>query len=217
MSNVCYVKKPTFVINANGKLSESLRADNTKGQKMVAVQTHNFESLKVALSWINKEGQKKSTTLYLYEIRPSTQGAYNVRCAIVPVKKAQATRPNNNTTTTVNRIANATKTTNANANTNANRSNANRSNANANRTTANTNANRSNANATTSRTANRSNANANRTNTNANRVKGNTTTKSVANQNTPSANTIIPNANANANKRVVKATRRLSKTNKAKA
>lgn len=212
MSNVCYVKKPTFVINANGKLSESLRADNTKGQKMVAVQTHNFESLKVALSWINKEGQKKSTTLYLYEIRPSTQGAYNVRCAIVPVKKAQATRPNNNTTTTVNRIANATKTTNANANTNANRSNAN-----ANRTTANTNANRSNANATTSRTANRSNANANRTNTNANRVKGNTTTKSVANQNTPSANTIIPNANANANKRVVKATRRPSKTNKAKA
>ena len=196
MSNVCYVKKPTFVINANGKLSESLRADNTKGQKMIAVQTHNFESLKVALSWINKEGQKKSTTLYLYEIRPSTQGAYNVRCAIVPVKKAQATRPNNNTTTTVNRIANATKTTNANAN---------------------TNANRSNANATTSRTANRSNANANRTNTNANRVKGNTTTKSVANQNTPSANTIIPNANANANKRVVKATRRLSKTNKAKA
>jgi hypothetical protein len=121
MNNISYVKAPTFVVNANGKVvSDSVRADNTKGQKLIAVQTHNFESLKVALSWINKEGQKKSTSFYLYEIRPAAHGAYNVRCAIVPVKKTQAPRPSNNTAkanTIVNRTANATKNANANQNT----------------------------------------------------------------------------------------------------
>jgi len=124
MNNISYVKTPTFIVNANGRVSDSLRADETKGQKSIIVQTRNFESLKAALSWINKEGQKKSTTLYLYEIRPAAHGAYNVRCAIVPVKKTQAPRPSNNTAKTntiVNRTANSNRTTNSNRTANANR------------------------------------------------------------------------------------------------
>lgn len=59
MNNIVYVKTPSFVVNANGRLSESLRADENKGQYKLSVETRNFESLKAALSWINKEGQKK--------------------------------------------------------------------------------------------------------------------------------------------------------------
>lgn len=184
MSNICYVKTPTFVINANGRLSESLRPDSAKGLVGMSVEKRNFDSLKEAISWINKESQKKSSILYLYEIRPSVHGAYNVRYATYTPKKTNA------------------KTTKTNP------ANANRSNANANRTNANANAN-----------ANRSNNTANKTNANANRpsAKANAN-RSNANQNTPTANTInaMPNANA---KRTVKATatRRPSKTNKAKA
>lgn len=88
MNNITYVKTPTFIVNANGRLSESLRPDDSKGLRKLVVETRSFESLKAALAWINKEGQKKSTNLYLYEIRPASQGAYNVRCAIDAVRKA---------------------------------------------------------------------------------------------------------------------------------
>lgn len=109
MNNITYVKTPTFIVNANGRLSESLRPDDSKGLRKLVVETRSFESLKAALAWINKEGQKKSTNLYLYEIRPAAQGAYNVRCAIDAVKKApaKATAPKANATK-------ATGTTNSN-------------------------------------------------------------------------------------------------------
>ena len=87
MNNITYVKTPTFIVNANGRLSESLRPDDSKGLRKLVTETRSFESLKAALAWINKEGQKKSTNLYLYEIRPAAQGAYNVRCAIDAVRK----------------------------------------------------------------------------------------------------------------------------------
>ncbi len=112
MNNITYVKTPTFIVNANGRLSESLRPDDSKGLRKLVVETRSFDSLKSALAWINKEGQKKSTNLYLYEIRPAAQGAYNVRCAIdavKPVKKApaKATAPKAN-------APKATGTTNSN-------------------------------------------------------------------------------------------------------
>lgn len=93
MNNTTYVKTPTFIVNANGRLSESLRPDDSKGLRKLVTETRNFESLKAALAWINKEGQKKSTNLYLFEIRPATQGAYNVRCAIDTVRKPMVKSP----------------------------------------------------------------------------------------------------------------------------
>ena len=93
MNNTTYVKTPTFIVNANGRLSESLRPDDSKGLRKLVTETRNFESLKAALAWINKEGQKKSTNLYLFEIRPATQGAYNVRCAIDAVRKPMVKSP----------------------------------------------------------------------------------------------------------------------------
>lgn len=111
MNNISYVRTPTFVVNANGKVSDNVRPDTNKGQKVIQVETRNFDSLKNALSWINKEGQKKSTNLYLFDIRPSAHGAYNVRCAIMPVKKAPS-RPSVTTnakasSTNANRVTNA--------------------------------------------------------------------------------------------------------------
>jgi hypothetical protein len=82
MDNIVFVKTPTFIINANGRLSESLRPDENKGLTKIVVETRNFDSLKTALSWINKEGQKKTTTMFLYEVRPAAHGSYNVRYAI---------------------------------------------------------------------------------------------------------------------------------------
>jgi hypothetical protein len=117
MNNIVYVKTPSFVVNANGKLSDALRADESKGQRLLKVESKAFETLKLALAWINKEGQKKSTTLFLQEIRPAAHGAYNVRYSIVPVKN---TPKNNN-----NRKAN-TNTNNANQNRTANSNNQNR-------------------------------------------------------------------------------------------
>ena len=63
MNNITYVKTPTFIVNSNGRLSESLRPDDSKGLRKLVVETRNFDSLKSALAWINKEGQKKSTNL----------------------------------------------------------------------------------------------------------------------------------------------------------
>jgi hypothetical protein len=116
MSNIVFVKTPTFIVNANGRLSESLRADESKGQRKLTVETRNFDNLKTALSWINKEGQKKSTVLFLYEIRPAAHGAYNVRYTInnvvkAPVKKPAAKTNNRNVKTVVN-TENTTNTTN---------------------------------------------------------------------------------------------------------
>ena len=111
-----YVKTPSFVVNANGRLSESLRADENKGQYKLSVETRNFESLKAALSWINKEGQKKSTVLYLYEIRPAAHGSYNVRFnvnSVKPVAKkpaANAKTNSNNITTVASSNTNNVKT-----------------------------------------------------------------------------------------------------------
>ena len=87
MSNIVYVKTPTFVVTANGKLADAVRPDATKGHRSLSVQTTNFDSLKSALAWINKESQKKSTMLYLYEIRPSVSGTYNVRSAVDTIRK----------------------------------------------------------------------------------------------------------------------------------
>jgi hypothetical protein len=114
MNNIVFVKTPTFIVNANGRLSESLRADETKGQRKLTVETRNFDSLKAALSWVNKEGQKKSTVLYLYEVRPAAHGSYNVRfnvnsvkpVAKKPVETAKTNSTNNNAKTV------ATSTTN---------------------------------------------------------------------------------------------------------
>lgn len=107
MNNIMFVKTPSFVVNANGRLSESLRADENKGQRKLTVETRNFDSLKAALSWINKEGQKKSTVLYLYEIRPAAHGTYNVRFTINSVKPV-AKKPTvaNNAKTVANNNAN---------------------------------------------------------------------------------------------------------------
>lgn len=116
MNNIVYVKTPSFVVNANGRLSESLRADENKGQHKLSVETRNFESLKAALSWINKEGQKKSTVLYLYEIRPAAHGSYNVRFnvnSVKPVAKkpaANAKTNSNNITTVASSNTNNAKT-----------------------------------------------------------------------------------------------------------
>lgn len=116
MNNIVYVKTPSFVVNANGRLSESLRADENKGQQKLSVETRNFESLKAALSWINKEGQKKSTVLYLYEIRPAAHGCYNVRFnvnSVKPVAKkpaANAKTNSNNITTVASSNTNNVKT-----------------------------------------------------------------------------------------------------------
>lgn len=93
MNNTTYVKTPTFIVNANGRVSESLRPDDSKGLRKLVTETRNFESLKAALAWINKEGQKKSTNFYLFEIRPAAQGAYNVRCAIDAVRKPMVKAP----------------------------------------------------------------------------------------------------------------------------
>lgn len=114
-----FVKTPSFIVNANGRLSESLRADENKGQRKLTVETRNFESLKAALSWINKEGQKKSTVLYLYEIRPAAHGTYNVRFTInnvKPVAKKTTVTPNaktvaNNNANTVNNASNPRRAT----------------------------------------------------------------------------------------------------------
>ncbi len=128
MNNIVYVKTPSFVVNANGKLSDALRADETKGQRLLKVESRSFESLKLALAWINKEGQKKSTTLFLQEIRPAAHGAYNVRFSIVPVKATPKPKANNNRSNdnrNANRNANARNKANTNATTNAN-TNANR-------------------------------------------------------------------------------------------
>lgn len=108
MNNIVFVKTPSFVVNANGRLSESLRADENKGQRKLTSEVRNFDSLKSALAWINKEGQKKSTVLYLYEIRPAAHGSYNVRSAIGTVKPvakkpaAKTVAPNATTANTVN-------------------------------------------------------------------------------------------------------------------
>ena len=116
MNNIVYVKTPSFVVNSNGRLSESLRADENKGQYKLSVETRNFESLKAALSWINKEGQKKSTVLYLYEIRPAAHGSYNVRFnvnSVKPVAKkpaANAKTNSNNITTVASSNTNNVKT-----------------------------------------------------------------------------------------------------------
>lgn len=96
MNNITYVKTPTFIVNANGRLSESLRPDDSKGLRQLVVETRTFESLKAALAWINKEGQKKSTNLFLYEIRPAAQGTYTVRCAIDAVKPVRKATPKAN-------------------------------------------------------------------------------------------------------------------------
>lgn len=123
MNNTMFVKTPSFVVNANGRLSESLRADETKGQRKLTVEKRNFESLKMALSWINKESQKKSTVLYLYEIRPAAHGAYDVRAAIGTVKQpAKKVAPKTtNIVATAKTVANpttsTTNTTSNNANT----------------------------------------------------------------------------------------------------
>lgn len=122
MNNIVFVKTPSFVVNANGRLSESLRADENKGQRKLSVETRNFESLKAALSWINKEGQKKSTVLYLYEIRPAAHGSYNVRfnvnsvkpVAKKPVVNAKNNSTNNNAKTVVNSNTNNVKPANNN-------------------------------------------------------------------------------------------------------
>lgn len=87
MNNIVYVKTPTFVVTANGKLADAVRPDDSKGHRLLSVQTTNFDSLKSALAWINRESQKKSTMLYLYEIRPSVGGTYNVRSAVGTVRK----------------------------------------------------------------------------------------------------------------------------------
>ena len=112
MNNTTYVKTPTFIVNANGRVSESLRPDDSKGLRKLVTETRNFESLKAALAWINKEGQKKSTNLYLFEIRPATQGAYNVRCAIDAVRKpmVKAPAPKTNATKDPDPKATATAT-----------------------------------------------------------------------------------------------------------
>ena len=112
MNNTTYVKTPTFIVNANGRVSESLRPDDSKGLRKLVTETRNFESLKAALAWINKEGQKKSTNLYLFEIRPATQGAYNVRCAIDAVRKpmVKAPAPKTNATKDPDPKATATST-----------------------------------------------------------------------------------------------------------
>ena len=127
MNNIVYVKTPSFVVNANGKLSDALRADETKGQRLLKVESRSFDSLKLALAWINKEGQKKSTTLFLQEIRPAAHGAYNVRFSIVPVKATPKAKATNRQTTNknANRTANARNNANTNANNTAN-NNANR-------------------------------------------------------------------------------------------
>lgn len=123
MNNIMFVKTPSFVVNANGRLSESLRADANKGQRSLTVETRNFENLKTALSWINKEGQKKSTIIYLYEIRPAAHGTYNVRAAIgnvkQPAKKVapKATNTNRNAKTVANTANNNSNNTSNNANT----------------------------------------------------------------------------------------------------
>ena len=118
MNNISYVRTPTFVVNANGKVSDNVRPDTNKGQKAIQVETRNFDSLKNALSWINKEGQKKSTNLYLFDIRPAAHGAYNVRCAIMPVKKTPS-RPSVTTndkasSTNANRVTNSNNKANNN-------------------------------------------------------------------------------------------------------
>jgi len=87
MNNIVYVKTPTFVVTANGKLADAVRPDASKGHRSLSVQTTNFDSLKSALAWINKESQKKSTMLYLYEIRPAVGGTYNVRSAVDAIRK----------------------------------------------------------------------------------------------------------------------------------
>ena len=121
MNNIIFVKTPSFVVNANGKLSDSLRPDESKGQRLLKVESKTFESLKLAMSWINKEGQKKSTTLFLHEIRPAAHGAYNVRFTTTPVKNTKpANRPNNTV------AKNAPKQNNAPANRSNNRSNQNK-------------------------------------------------------------------------------------------
>lgn len=105
MNNIVFVKTPTFIVNANGRLSESVRPDENKGQRKLTVETRNFENLRTALAWINKEGQKKSTTLFLYEIRPAAHGAYNVRFAInsvKPVAKKAVAKPNATKATSTN-------------------------------------------------------------------------------------------------------------------
>lgn len=133
MNNISYVRTPTFVVNANGKVSDNVRPDTNKGQKNMTVETRSFDSLKNALSWINKEGQKKSTILYLFDIRPSAHGAYNVRCAIMPVKKTPsrpsvtANRTNAKTSSTnANNVNASTKANNRTANTTAKPTNAKR-------------------------------------------------------------------------------------------
>lgn len=125
MNNVMFVKTPSFIVNANGRLSESLRADENKGQRKLAVEKRNFESLKAALAWINKEGQKKSTILYLYEIRPAAHGTYDVRSAIGNVKQpAKKVAPKaTNTNRTAKTVAN---TANNNSNNTSNNANSNR-------------------------------------------------------------------------------------------
>lgn len=117
MNNITYVKTPTFIVNANGRLSESLRPDDSKGLRQLVVETRAFESLKAALAWINKEGQKKSTNFYLYEIRPAAQGTYTVRYAIdavKPVRKAPAKNPAQKTTNNSSRANNRNGATNSN-------------------------------------------------------------------------------------------------------
>jgi hypothetical protein len=117
MNNIVFVKTPTFIVNANGRLSESVRPDENKGQRKLTVETRNFENLRTALAWINKEGQKKSTTLFLYEIRPAAHGTYNVRFAINSVKpvakKATNTKANVNSNNNAKTISNATNANNA--------------------------------------------------------------------------------------------------------
>jgi hypothetical protein len=86
MNNIVFIKTPTFIVNDYGKLSESLRPDENKGLRKVIVETRNFDSLSSALSWVNNESFKTTTTLFLYEIRPAAHGYYNVRAAICPNK-----------------------------------------------------------------------------------------------------------------------------------
>ena len=119
MNNVMFVKTPSFIVNANGRLSESLRADENKGQRKLAVEKRNFESLKAALAWINKEGQKKSTILYLYEIRPAAHGTYAIGNVKQPAKKVapKATNTNRTAKTVANTANNNSNNTSNNANT----------------------------------------------------------------------------------------------------
>ncbi len=87
MKNVVYVSRPSIIVNQRGAVVEGVRPDTAKNQREVKLTSRRFSSLREFMSWITKEGSKKSTITYLMDLRPASGGQYDARVASTPAPR----------------------------------------------------------------------------------------------------------------------------------